>query len=157
MARSAIFASVVIQTVLKCGVSHIKSPVSIPVPASIANYFSPVKEILLIKQQKSLSFLSFCLYRTERKLKEKNWLNTKAFDSNKVPCSLASSFSLTVKAFRFLLWFSILISVNLIAEWTFSTQQWVPDKFHSYTLYYLTACAVIDIQWSASLIGWISN
>ena len=56
VARSAIFAGVVIQTVLKCGVSHIKSPVSIPVPASIANYFSPVKEILLIKQQKSLSF-----------------------------------------------------------------------------------------------------
>ena len=49
MAQSAIFAGVVIQMVLKCGVSHIKSPVSIPVPASIANYFSPVKEILLIK------------------------------------------------------------------------------------------------------------
>ena len=48
---------------------------------------------------------------------------------------MASSFSLTVKAFRFLLWFSILISVNLIAEWTFSRQQGVPDKFHSYTLY----------------------
>ena len=44
MARSAIFAGVVIQTVLKCGVSHIKSPVSIPVPASIANYFSPVNK-----------------------------------------------------------------------------------------------------------------
>ena len=63
VARSAIFAGVVIQTALKCGVSHIKSPVSIPVPASIANYFSPVKEILLIKQQKSLSFfnLSACI------------------------------------------------------------------------------------------------
>ena len=56
VARSTIFAGGVIQTVLKCGVSHIKSPVSLPVPASIANYFSPVKEILLIKQQKSLSF-----------------------------------------------------------------------------------------------------
>ena len=61
MAQSAIFASVVIETVLKCGVSHIKSPVSIPVPASIVNYFSPVKEVLLIKQQKSLSFLIFLL------------------------------------------------------------------------------------------------
>ena len=61
VARSAIFAVVVINTVLKCGVSHIKSPVSIPVPASKANYFSPVKEILLIKQQKLLSFLIFLL------------------------------------------------------------------------------------------------
>ena len=63
MARSAIFAGVVIQTMLKCGVSHIKSPVSIPVPASTANYFSPVKEILLIKQQEIVKFfnLSACI------------------------------------------------------------------------------------------------
>ena len=62
MARSAIFAGVVIQMVLKCGVSHIKSPISIPVPASIANYFCPVKEILLIKQQKSLSFFNLSAF-----------------------------------------------------------------------------------------------
>ena len=71
MARSAIFAGVVIQTVLKCDVNHIKSPVSIPVPASIANYFSPVKEILLIKQQKSLSFLIFLLVQNRTKAQRK--------------------------------------------------------------------------------------
>ena len=63
MARSAIFAGVVIQKVLKCGVSHIKSPVSIPVPASIANYFSPVKEILFNKTAEIVKFfnLSACI------------------------------------------------------------------------------------------------
>ena len=71
MARSAIFAGVVIQTVLKCVVSHIKSPVSIPVPASIANYFSPVKEIFLIKQQKLLSFLIFLLVLNRTKAQRK--------------------------------------------------------------------------------------
>ena len=71
MARSAIFAGVVIQTVLKCVVSHIKSLVSIPVPASIANYFSPVKEIFLIKQQKLLSFLIFLLVLNRTKAQRK--------------------------------------------------------------------------------------
>ena len=67
------------------------------------------------------------------------------------------SFSLIVNAFRYLLWLSILIRVNLTADWNYLKQQWVPDKFHNYTLLYLTMCSVIDLQWSASLIGWISN
>ena len=63
MARSAIFAGVIIQTVLKCGVSHIKSPVSIPVSVSIANYFSTVKEILSIKTAEIVKF--FCSAQDE--------------------------------------------------------------------------------------------
>ena len=77
VARSAICAGVVIQTVLKYGVSHIKSPVSIPVPASIANYFSPVKEIFLIKQQKLLSFLIFLLVLNRTKAQRKKMTKPK--------------------------------------------------------------------------------
>ena len=71
VARSAIFAGVVIQTVLKCGVSHIKSPVSIPVPASIANYFIPIERKLINKTAESLSFLIFLLVQNRTKTQRK--------------------------------------------------------------------------------------